>query len=140
MKSEPGFADPEIAAMYDDATITRFLRARVGYYDRAIKLLQDDIAWRTSFKPHNISATDVEDESRTGKMRVSERLDRFGRPVIVMHALYENTKTYDGQIKFLVWNLERAIKMMSNPVSKYCVFINMEGFSIWNAPPAKVSK
>ena len=76
----------------------RFLRARAGSYEKAIDLLREDLTWRQSFRPHKLRAEHVEEESKTGKMRVAQQLDRHGRAVVVMHGTYENTKDYEGQI------------------------------------------
>lgn len=133
-------ADPELKALYTQNTMLRFLRARSFDLKKAAELICEDIEWRSGFKPHNIREVDIEPESMTGKMRVSPILDKYNRPVLIMHAKYENSKDYDRQLRFLVWNIERCMHMMENNVGKYSVFINMESFSIWNSPPSKVSK
>lgn len=133
-------ADEQLRLMYTDNTYLRFLRARNFDLKKASELICEDIEWRSGFKPHTIREVEIESESLTGKMRVSPILDRYNRPVLIMHAKYENSSNYDLQLRFLVWNIERCMHMMENNVGKYAVFINMESFSIWNSPPSKVSK
>ena len=50
----------------------------------------------------------IRTESETGKLRVSDSIDRAGRPVLVMTPRAENTSDHDGQILNLVYHLERA--------------------------------
>lgn len=80
--------------------------------------------------------------SLTGKLRIARNLDRFGRPVILMHGTYDTKamrKFEDQQIQHLVWTLEMATRMMTDPVAKYTVVINLEGFSLFNSPAKRVS-
>jgi len=122
------------------ATLIRFLRARGGDVYKATELVKEDLAWRASYRPQDLRCRWIETQATTGKMRVSDTYDVHGRPVIVMHHKYENSKDETGQVQYLVWTLEHAIRRMTPPVSKYSVFINQEGFSLFSGPSMKVSK
>jgi len=143
ISTNPHMADPVIAAMYDDATLMRFLRARNLDVKKGTELITEDIEWRSTYRPQDIRANDIEFQATTGKMRVSPLRDRFNRPVVVMHTSFdtkEMKQNPDQQIQYLVWTLEKAVRLLEDPVSKYTVVINLEGFSLFNSPASKVSK
>lgn len=160
-------ASPAIAAHSAEAekfltvqNLHRYLRARQFDHAKSTKLLQESLAWRLTYKPHEITAAEVEAECKTGKIRVLPDLDRHQRPIIVMDSSRENSKNHDSQLRHLTWQLERASRKMNVPVAgqpapdaadpsspaayphlieKYCLFINMERNSLWNSPPMKTS-
>ncbi len=49
-------------------------------------------------------------------------------------------KHEEQQIKFLIWTLETACRLMEGNVGKYTVLINMDGFSLFNQPSSHVSR
>lgn len=96
-------------------------------------MLRDTLKWRKDFKPQEITPKDVEEEGKTGKMYV-HGLDKKGRPIVVMRPERENTTNSEGQLKYLVYTLERAISMMKDGVSQIVWVISFTHFSMLNAP------
>lgn len=141
MEDFPPYKDnAEISSQYSDDDIIRFLRARNFVIADATHMIKEECEWRSKFKPHEIRADDIEGESVTGKSRIADYPDKHGRPVIIMHPLYENTKNYDKQLQLLAWQLERCNKLMDGNVGRYAVVMKMEGVTMFNGPPTSVSK
>lgn len=68
--------------------------------------------------------------------------DRDGHVIIYMRPKYENTNNHDGNLKHLVYNLERAIAAVhyrGEGVEKIILLIDYDGYSLMNAPPMKTS-
>jgi len=132
----------------NDRTITRYLVARNWDVTKASKLLEATLKWRESFGLKDMYAgkwsTVLENENETGKM-YCRGYDKHGHPVIYMTPQYENTHDHDGNLKHLVYNIERAVRAMDNSPNPDCdgkmaLIIDYEGFSLWNAPPMKTSR
>jgi len=59
-----------------------------------------------------------------------------------MQPRFENTNNHEGNLKHLVYNLERVVSNMKangDGVEKLALIIDYEGFSIFNAPPMNTS-
>eukprot|EP01132_Coremiostelium_polycephalum_P009069 gene9069-11107_t len=124
----------------DDTLILRYLRAREYQLDAAFDLFKGTLAWRKSYKPHEITAESLSHEASTGKQYVLGK--SLGRSVIYMRPVRENTKNYDKQIQLLVYNIERAISYMDQHKGheQIVLVIDFNNYSIFNAPPMSVSK
>mmetsp|Transcript_30503 Transcript_30503/g.58733 ORF Transcript_30503/g.58733 Transcript_30503/m.58733 type:complete len:286 (-) Transcript_30503:241-1098(-) len=137
-----------------DACICRYLRARKWNVKQAEKMLRASLEWRLDFKPEQIKWSDVQEEALTGKMYVSERFDRQGRPIVYMKPAKENTKSHEGQIKYLVYTLETALRMSAKSFAdvdqprgscddvapeQLCIVIDYANWSLSKAPPMKTS-
>lgn len=82
----------------DSETVRWFLRDRDFDVDEAVQKLKKFMAWRSEFRPQNLTFSDVADEAATGKAYLHKHLDVNGRPVIVVKARYHITgKTSQGQ-------------------------------------------
>ena len=58
-----------------------------------------------------------------------------------MKPRFENTKNYDGNIKHLVFTMEKTIATMKKTgQSKMSLLIDYEGFSLFTAPPMNTSQ
>jgi hypothetical protein len=112
----------------------RYLIARDWDLDKSEQMLLDTLAWRKDFKPEEITVKDIEEEATSGKMYING-LDRNGRPIIIMRPDRENTTNYANQLKYLVYTLESAIKMMPDGASQLVWVIAFQNFSMSNAPP-----
>jgi len=112
----------------------RYLIARDWDVDESEKMLRESLKWRKEFKPQEITSKDIEEEALTGKMYVHGH-DTKGRPVVIMRPDRENTSNGDGQLKYLVFTLETAVKMMPEGVSQIVWVISFTNFSMLNAPP-----
>jgi hypothetical protein len=127
----------------NDKTFARYLRARDNDLEQATAMLDSTITWREEFGVEDIESwKDVMiKENETGKAYVRGR-DKQNRPIIWMKPKFENTYDHDGNIKHLVYNLERAVacgEANGYEDGKLCLIIDFDGYSIMNAPPMKTS-
>jgi hypothetical protein len=59
--------------------------------------------------------------------------------ILVMDSSRENSKDYVKNVRHLVFQLERAKRLMNGEVEKYCLFIHFSRHSMSTSPPMKVS-
>ncbi|TPX57032.1 hypothetical protein PhCBS80983_g04126 [Powellomyces hirtus] len=123
----------------DDPCLLRYLRAVKWDVEAAVKRIESTLLWRREYQPHQISADEVEPEAVNGKEYVSG-YDLMGRPLLYLIPRKEHTKTYDRQLRYVVYNLEHAIKAMPPGVEKLNILIDYEGLSVFTAPPASQAK
>ena len=99
----------------DDSTFLRYLRARNFNFDKAKKMLEDTLTWRDTFGLADLYKGGWSDviakENETGKLYV-RGYTREGHALVYMKPRYENTSNHDGNLKHLVYNIERAISSM----------------------------
>ncbi|KAJ1456304.1 CRAL-TRIO domain-containing protein [Pelagophyceae sp. CCMP2097] len=125
----------------DGAVLRRFLTARNGDVAKAQVLLSKALAWRLQRKPYRIDYTEIEMESRTGKLRVSPTLDKWGRPVVIFDNTCENTTDAQAQLRCLAFVLEHALRrVQGTDVSKYVIFMHLGCFSLANNASWAVTK
>lgn len=129
----------------NDATFLRYLRARNGDNEKALHMLNNTIKWRQEFGLEHIHddnwKTIVKKENETGKC-YCRGFDKEGHVLLYMKPRYENTNDHDGNLKHLVYHLERAISALEHDnkdVEKLLLVIDYEGFSLLNAPPMKTT-
>jgi hypothetical protein len=127
----------------DAKTFSRYLRARSNNLEQATSMLDATIAWRESFDVVNLHTWSniMLKENETGKAYVRGH-DKQNRPIVWMKPKFENTYDHDGNLKHLVYNLERAVacgEANESSDGKLCLVIDYEGYSIMNAPPMKTS-
>jgi len=139
VSEEPG------AEWAGEAVCVRYLMARNNRLDKATAMLKESLRWRDSFGVSKLGEKHavIRRESETGKVRVSDSVDRAGRPVLVMTPRAENTSDHDGQILNLVYHLERATS--GKPVDgaadgKLVTIIDFKGWTLRNAAPMKTSR
>ena len=106
-------------------------------------MLEKSVEWRDSFGLQALADGEWRDvianENSTGKMYV-RGYDKEGHPLLYMKPRFENTNDHDGNIKHLVYQMERTIACMKNGQTKLSLLIDYEGFSIFTAPPMKTSQ
>ena len=139
VSEEPG------AEWADEAACVRYLMARNNHLDKATAMLKESLRWRHSFGVSKLGERHaiIRRESETGKLRVSDSVDRSGRTVLVMTPRAENTSDHDGQLLNLVYHLERATG--GRPVDgvadgKVVTVMDFKGWSLRNAAPMKTSR
>jgi hypothetical protein len=60
---------------------------------------------------------------------------------LYMRPTKENTQDELGNLKHLVWNLEKAIAVSANhKMDKMCLLIDFEGYKLKDAPPMSTSR
>mmetsp|Transcript_26813 Transcript_26813/g.57795 ORF Transcript_26813/g.57795 Transcript_26813/m.57795 type:complete len:260 (-) Transcript_26813:62-841(-) len=128
----------------DDATFGRYLRARNFNVPKASKMLHETLEWRRSFGLAAMGEWKdiIAVENATGKLYV-RGFDLQGRPLLYMKPVRENTRDHEGQIKHLVYNMERAVAAMDaggQGQTKLNIIIDFDGYSSANSAPLKTSK
>ncbi|KAI8808089.1 CRAL-TRIO domain-containing protein [Cladochytrium replicatum] len=123
----------------NDRTLLQFLRATRWDAEQAVTRLETTLKWRRSYLPHRITPDEVEEESRTGKI-VINGFDLLGRPIIYLVPARENTRTYDRQIRHVVFTLERCIRIMPPNVEQVVILVDFERISFTTAPPLNVTR
>ncbi|KAL1216259.1 Patellin-4 [Cardamine amara subsp. amara] len=113
-----------------DAAITRYLVARNGHVKKATKMLKETLKWRTQYKPEEIRWEEIAREAETGKIYRADYTDKYGRTVLVMRPSCQNTKSYKGQIRFLVYCMENAILNLPDNQEKMVWLIDFHGFNM----------
>ncbi|XP_010477478.1 PREDICTED: random slug protein 5 [Camelina sativa] len=113
-----------------DAAITRYLAARNGHVKKATKMLKETLKWRTQYKPEEIRWEEIAREAETGKIYRANYTDKYGRTVLVMKPSSQNTKSYKGQIRFLVYCMENAILNLSDNQEQMVWLIDFHGFNM----------
>mmetsp|Transcript_26137 Transcript_26137/g.57575 ORF Transcript_26137/g.57575 Transcript_26137/m.57575 type:complete len:283 (-) Transcript_26137:41-889(-) len=128
----------------DDACCSRYLRARGLDHSKAKSMLLDTIKWRREFGVARVTEDHFEtiaSESDSGKFFVSPFFDNDGRPVVIMRNRLENSRSHDGNVLNLVYQLERGCTAArAAGVEKWTLIIDFKGYSISNAPPLKTSR
>lgn len=107
-------------------------------------MLHATLEFRKSFDLSGIQTTwkeTIEFENASGKTYV-RGFDKEGHVILYMKPRNENSKSHDGNLKHVVWNLEKAIACMEATTrqEKMVLIIDYDGFSMSNAPPMKTSK
>ncbi|CAM8998751.1 hypothetical protein QQ045_002529 [Rhodiola kirilowii] len=123
-----------------DACLRRYLDARNGNLDKAKKMLEETLKWRSTFKPEDIRWCDVAMEGETGKLFRANFHDRHGRTVLILRPGMQNTKSMDGQIKHLVYNIENAIFNLPEGQEQMAWLIDFTGWSVTNSVPVKTTR
>ena len=128
----------------DERTFMRYLRARKFDLKKSIDMLEATLQWRKEFDVLGASNAWMDKmitENETGKLYV-RGTDNEGRPLLYMRPRHENTFEHDGNIKHLVYNLERSVACMENSRDndgKVCLLLDFDGYSLRNAPPMQTS-
>ncbi|KAI7992600.1 CRAL-TRIO domain-containing protein C23B6.04c [Camellia lanceoleosa] len=72
---------------------------------------------------------DVAHEAKTGRLYRANYFDKSGRTVLVMRPGFQNASSIDGQIKYLVYCMERAIMDLKPDQEQMVWLIDFQG---WN--------
>jgi hypothetical protein len=117
----------------------RFLTATNWNIDQAVDRLVNTLLWRNEYQPDRITADEVAKEAESGKQMISG-FDKEGHPIMYLVPQRENTKDYDSQLRYVVWGLEKIVKIMPRGVHSIVIVIDYENIGVTNAPPIAVSK
>ncbi|KAL0404718.1 UNVERIFIED_CONTAM: CRAL-TRIO domain-containing protein C23B6.04c [Sesamum radiatum] len=96
-----------------DTLILRFLRARNLNTKKAAKTLKENLKWGLEYKPEKIQWDDIAQKAETGKV----------------YRANTNTKTVEGQIKYLVYCMKTEISDLDEDVDQMVWLIDFEK---WN--------
>ncbi|KAK7360007.1 hypothetical protein VNO77_01979 [Canavalia gladiata] len=123
-----------------DACLRRYLEARNWNVDKAKKMLEETLKWRSTFKPEEIRWAEVAHEGETGKVSRAKFHDRHGRTVLIMRPGMQNTASPEDNIKHLVYLLENAILNLAEGQEQMSWLIDFTGFSVSTSVPIKTAR
>ncbi|XP_076898277.1 phosphatidylinositol transfer protein PDR17-like [Bidens hawaiensis] len=113
-----------------DACLKRYLEARNWKLEKAKKMLEETLEWRSHYKPEEIRWDEVAQEGETGKVSRASFIDRVGRPVLIMRPGKQNTKTGDGNVRHLVYLIESALLNLPEGQEQMTWLIDFTGYAI----------
>mgnify|MGYP003386642783 CR=1 FL=1 len=126
----------------DDSTYLRYLRARSYDIEKSKNMLESTLKWRNEINIINMNEwkETLMLEHSTGKMYV-RGYDNEGHVILYMKPKYENTHNHDGNIKNLIYTLEKVSICMRKDKrqEKMVLIIDYDGFSLLNSAPMKTS-
>ncbi|KAK1554555.1 hypothetical protein Q3G72_013871 [Acer saccharum] len=123
-----------------DACLKRYLEARNWNVDKAKKMLEETLKWRSTYRPEEIRWNEVALEGETGKLFRASFHDRQGRSVLIMRPGFQNTKSIDDQIRHLVYLIENAILNLPEGQDQMAWLIDFTGWSLSTSVPIKSAR
>ncbi|KAI4321590.1 hypothetical protein MLD38_034955 [Melastoma candidum] len=123
-----------------DACLRRYLEARNWNVDKAKKMLEESLKWRSTYKPEEIQWEEVSAEGETGKMYRANFHDRKGRTVLILRPAFQNTASLDNQMRHLVYLIENAIRNLPEGQEQMSWLIDFTGWSLSNSVPIKSAR
>lgn len=113
-----------------DACLRRYLEARNWNVDKAKKMLEETLKWRSTYKPEEILWQEVAHEGETGKASRASFHDRQGRTVLIMRPGLQNTTSAENNVRHTVYVLENGILNLSEGQEQMSWLIDFTGFSL----------
>ncbi|KAG6663308.1 CRAL-TRIO domain-containing protein C23B6.04c-like isoform X1 [Carya illinoinensis] len=123
-----------------DACLRRYLEARNWNVDKAKKMLEETLKWRSIYKPEEIRWHEVAHEGETGKVSRADFHDRHGRTVLIMRPGMQNTTSAEDNVRHLVYLLENAILNLPEGQEQMSWLIDFTGFSLNTSVSVKTSR
>ncbi|KAL1822083.1 hypothetical protein DCAR_0309892 [Daucus carota subsp. sativus] len=123
-----------------DACLRRFLEARNWNVEKAKKMLEETLIWRSTYKPEEIRWHEVAGEGETGKLFRADFHDRYGRTVLILKPGLQNTTSIDNQMRHLVYLIENAILNLPEGQEQMAWLIDFTGWSFSTSVPVKSAK
>ena len=112
--------------------LSRYLKARKGNVAEAKTMLEETLKWRKAFGVGNIHTKGymkvIEKETFTGKTYVGGYC-RDGHALLYMRPRRENSSEYDGNLKHVVYNLERCVESMKHVGSRWTSGVSLSSES-----------
>ncbi|KAK4751405.1 hypothetical protein SAY87_004887 [Trapa incisa] len=124
----------------DDACLRRYLEARNWNTEKAKKMLEESLKWRTDYKPEEIRWAEVAAEGETGKVYRAKFHDRNGRSVLILRPAMQNTESLENNIRHLVYLIENAILNLPEGQEQMSWLIDFTGWSLNTRVPVKSAK
>mmetsp|Transcript_13586 Transcript_13586/g.13163 ORF Transcript_13586/g.13163 Transcript_13586/m.13163 type:complete len:260 (-) Transcript_13586:91-870(-) len=129
----------------NDATFLRYLHARSFDFTKSSAMLQATLKWRSDFGLKDMLSgnwTDIiQKENTTGKIYI-RGFSKAGQPLMYMTPRNENTNDHDGNLKHLVYHMERICAISEaadNGNDKIILLIDYDGYKL-GSTPMKTSK
>ncbi|KXS21951.1 hypothetical protein M427DRAFT_51322 [Gonapodya prolifera JEL478] len=120
---------------WSEERLRQFCRAvKWSSVDAAARRAEATIKWRREYQPDRITLEEILPEV-SGK-NYTHGHDRWGRPIYVMRPEREQTKTYERQIRAVVFHIEFARRWcMLDGVEQIVVLLDFGSLNMFNAPP-----
>lgn len=129
------------SALYcTDTCLKRYLEARNWNVDKAKKMLEETLKWRSTYRPEEIRWNEVAVEGETGKLFRANFHDRQGRSVLILRPGFQNTKSIDDQIRHLVYLIENVILNLPEVQEQMAWLIDFTGWSLTNSVPVRSAR
>ncbi|KAI4386757.1 hypothetical protein MLD38_004662 [Melastoma candidum] len=123
-----------------DPCLRRYLIARNWNVEKALKMLEDTLEWRSTFKPEEIRWHEVAHEGETGKVSRADFFDRQGRTVLIMRPGKQNTTSAEGNIRHLVYLIENSILNLPEGQEQMSWLIDFTGWTLKTQVPVKTAR
>lgn len=123
-----------------DACLKRYLEARNWNVDKAKKMLEETLKWRSTYRPEEIRWNEVAVEGETGKLFRAGFHDRDGRTVLILRPGMQNTASIDNQMRHLVYLIENAILNLPEGQEQMAWLIDFTGWSLSTSVPIKSAR
>lgn len=130
VKRQTGPVADKFPTIFSDASILRFLRARNWNTKKTTKMLKETLKWQLEFKPEKIRWEDIAHEAETGKVYRANYFDKQGRSVVIMRPGFQNSTSNEGQIRCLVYCMEKTIMAMQPGQEQMVWLIDFQGWNI----------
>lgn len=122
-----------------DGCLRRYLEARNWNVDKAKKMLEESLKWRSTYKPEEIRWHEVAHEGETGKVSRANFHDRFGRTVLIMRPGKQNTTSAEGNVRHLVYLIENSILNLSEGQESMSWLIDFTGWTLRTQVPVRTA-
>jgi hypothetical protein len=113
-----------------DACLRRYLEARNWNVDKAKKMLEETLKWRSTYKPEEIRWHEIAHEGETGKAFRSNFHDILGRTVLIMRPGMQNTTSPEDNVRHVVYLLENSVLNLPEGQEQMSWLIDFTGFSL----------
>ncbi|KAM1463662.1 hypothetical protein ACFX13_043341 [Malus domestica] len=123
-----------------DACFRRYLEARNWNVDKAKKMLDETLKWRSTYKPEEIRWPEVASEGETGKVYRASFRDRSGRSVLILRPGMQNTVSIDNQMRHLVYLIENAVFNLPEGQEQMAWLIDFTGWTLSTTVPVKSAR
>ncbi|KAL1215518.1 Phosphatidylinositol/phosphatidylcholine transfer protein SFH11 [Cardamine amara subsp. amara] len=140
LKSAIGPLSGHSLVFCSDASLKRYLDARNWNVEKAKKMIEETLKWRSTYKPQEIRWHQVAHEGETGKVSRASFHDRQGRVVLIMRPALQNSTSSEGNIKHLVYLLENAILNLPKGQEQMSWLIDFTGWSMAANVPMKTTR
>ncbi|XAR73869.1 hypothetical protein NMG60_11007987 [Bertholletia excelsa] len=124
----------------NDACLRRYLEARNWNVDKAKKMLEETLQWRSTFKPEEIRWHEVAHVGEYGLVSRADFRDRFGRSVLIMRPGMQKTAAGEGNLPHLVCLVENAILNLPEGQEQMTWLIDFTGYTMSKNVPIKVAR
>lgn len=113
-----------------DACLRRYLEARNWNVDKAKKMLEETLKWRSTYKPEEIRWHEVAHQGETGSASLASFHDRAGRSVLIMRPGKQYITSPESSIRHFFYLVEKAILNLPEGQEQITWLIDFTGWSL----------